>query len=506
MYKVFIVDDEPFIIEGLYDIVDWSSFGMEIVSHAGNGQAALQALSSQPVDILITDISMPLMNGLDLIREARRLQPEMKVIILSGFNEFEYLKEGMQLGIENYLLKPINVEELESTLSNTASKLDHTVAPQADDAYGIQILKDNILHRWLTGQIAATEFEERARFMNLSLEASDVAVAILRDKDKGQTFGMFERVEEMLKDKSHLNVFHDIDGDLVIVANVDGNEDEEQKLMDGLQALSDAISVTHPAVRIGAGRLMKGIYHAPASYEEAKKALQYVMIYPDLKVIDHAILDRCGNSAASFFIDWRDYAKLILSRNTEQLADRIRMDFEQHRNGLTPGELQNTALEVVIRFKMELESIKHSDESAIYQQGLQLVLDSGTFDELVRALQQVAAQTIQSLLQDLKNPIVNQVLQHIDKHYAEELSLKLLGAHYHLHPVYLGQLFHKETGETFAEYINKYRIERAKEQLRNTNLKVHEIARNVGYWETGYFYKQFRKYVGISPTDFKVFG
>ncbi|WP_285229350.1 response regulator [Paenibacillus polymyxa] len=188
MYKVFIVDDEPFIIEGLYDIVDWSSFGMEIVSHAGNGQAALQALTSQPVDILITDISMPLMNGLDLIREARRVKPELKVIILSGFNEFEYLKEGMQLGIENYLLKPINVEELESTLSNTASKLDHTLSPQADDAYGIQILKDNILHRWLTGQIAATEFEERAQFMNLSLDAPDVAVAILRDK--GQVPGM----------------------------------------------------------------------------------------------------------------------------------------------------------------------------------------------------------------------------------------------------------------------------------------------------------------------------
>lgn len=118
------------------------------------------------------------------------------------------------------------------------------------------------------------------------------------------------------------------------------------------------------------------------------------MIYPDLKVIDHGILERCGSSTATFFIDWREYAKLILSRNTEQLADRIRMDFEQHRDGLTPGELQNTALEVVIRFKMELESIKHSDESAIYQQGLQLVLDSGTFDELVRALQQVGSQTI----------------------------------------------------------------------------------------------------------------
>ncbi|WP_408892738.1 response regulator [Paenibacillus taichungensis] len=504
MYKVFIVDDEPFIIEGLYDILDWSSFDMEIVSHAGNGQAALNALSAQPVDILITDISMPFMNGLDLIREARQLQPDIKVIILSGFNEFEYLKEGMQLGIENYLLKPINVEELESTLRNTASKLDHALSPQMDDAYGVQILKDNILHRWLTGQIAATEFEERAQFLNLSLDAPDVAVAILRTK--GEVSGMFERVEGMLKEKSYLNVFHDIDGDIVIVANVHAGEDEEKRFMECLQVLSVALCETHPAVLIGVGSLMRGLHHAPTSYQEAKKALQYVMIYPDLKVIDHAILEKGGSSASPFSIDWKEYAKLILSRNAELLAERIQVDFEQHRDGVTPAELQNIALEVVIRFKMELEGIKHSDESAIYQRGLRLVLDSGTFDELVQALQQVGTETIQSLLQDLKNPIVNQVLQHIDKHYAEELSLKLLGAHYHLHPVYLGQLFHKETGDTFAEYINKYRIERAKEQLRNSNLKVHEIARNVGYWETGYFYKQFRKYVGISPTDFKVFG
>ncbi|MGG4129744.1 response regulator transcription factor [Paenibacillus illinoisensis] len=503
MYNVFIVDDEPFIIEGLYEIVDWSSFGMEIVNHAGNGQAALQALSAQPVDILITDISMPIMNGLDLIREARRVQPDLKVIILSGFNEFEYLKEAMQLGIENYLLKPINVEELESTLRNTASKLDQAPAKTSYDAYGIQILKDNILHRWLTGQIATAEFEERSLFMNLTLDGPCYGIAILRTK--GEEPGIFDQVQRLLADKPYVSTFHDLDGDIVMIASVDEQQVDRQMFMDCVTCLSRQISEAHPSVYIGMGSMAKGIHQAPASYKEAKRALQYVMIYPDLKVIDHAILET-GNSAGSrFSFDWKEYAKLMLSRNTEQLSERIQTDFEQYRDGMTPVELQHTALELVIRFKMELESIKHTDESVIYQKGLRRVLDSSTFAELVQALQQVGSETIESLLQDLKNPIVSQVLQHIEKHYAEELSLKLLGAHYHLHPVYLGQLFHKETGETFAEYINKYRIERAKEQLRSSNLKVHEIARNVGYWETGYFYKQFRKYVGISPTDFKVF-
>src|SRR4051794_8645973 len=124
MYKVFIADDEPFIIEGLYDIVDWSELGMEIVGQAENGLEAMEALKRIPADILITDISMPKMNGLDLIRATRSFQPDLKIIVLSGYDEFAYLKEGMALGIENYLLKPINLEEFKATLHTIAEKLN----------------------------------------------------------------------------------------------------------------------------------------------------------------------------------------------------------------------------------------------------------------------------------------------------------------------------------------------------------------------------------------------
>ncbi len=180
MYKVFIVDDEPFIIEGLYDILDWASFGLEIVGHAENGRQALEALASIPADLLITDISMPVMDGLSLIAEARKLHQELKVIILSGFNEFDYLKEGMKLGIENYLLKPINVEELESTLRNTVEKMNSMKSDELYDAFDMQILKDNTLYRWLTGQIGEAEFRERADLLGLDLMKPYLIVAVIR--------------------------------------------------------------------------------------------------------------------------------------------------------------------------------------------------------------------------------------------------------------------------------------------------------------------------------------
>lgn len=504
MYKVFIVDDEPFILEGLYDILDWSLFGLEIVGQADHGQMALEALSSTPVDVLITDISMPVMTGLSLIREARKLHPDLKVIILSGFNEFEYLKEGMQLGIENYLLKPINVEELESTLRNTVSKLDSTKSEQLYDEYSVQILKDNTLYRWLTGQIADQEFAQRAELLGITVSRPWMAVAVIRSVDNQS--GLFDQINQRLMSEENITVLHDVDGDIIILAVLEQEAEDRQKLLDLLDRLSEKLAELDLMVQIGVSRAGKFPEEASVCYTEAKKYLEYFMILEGRRIIDYEALEpRSGSAGSEFPIQWRDYAKLIVARDLEALDERIQSDFEQlqQKEGIQPHELHNAALELIIRLKMELESIKHTDESQLFQAGLANVRSCGTLDELVCVLQEVARQTVNSLLQDMKNPIVSQVLSYIEVHYADELSLKTLGAHYHLHPVYLGQLFHKETGETFAEYINRYRIGKAKEQLKNTNMKVHEIARNVGYWETGYFYKQFRKYVGISPTDYK---
>ncbi|MCJ8013047.1 response regulator transcription factor [Paenibacillus sp. KQZ6P-2] len=505
MYKVFIVDDEPFIIEGLYDILDWSSFGLEIVGHAENGRQALDALASTPVDLLITDISMPVMNGLNLIAEARKLHPDLKVIILSGFNEFDYLKEGMKLGIENYLLKPINVEELESTLSNTVEKMDSTRSSELYGTFDVQILKDNTLYRWLTGQIAAGEFRERADLLGFDLEKPYKVVAVLRSKEVES----FNRISEQIRDEKEVTSFRDVDGDLVLIGHLRHRTEGKTNFIELLKRISNEQSSLNEPVQIGIGCVVQLPEEASLSYKEAKQSLEYFMVYPDSSIIDYTSLkENRKSSGTETSIHWEEYAKLILVRDQEGLTQKIRDDFEQMQKveGILPEDLRNTALELVIRFKMELAQIKHTDETDIFKKGLSNLRSSGTFDDLVVSLQEVAKATVGSLMQDAKNPVVSQVLIHIHNHYADELSLKTLGAQYHIHPVYLGQLFHKETGDSFAEYINKYRIEKAKEQLKNTNLKVHEIARNVGYWETGYFYKQFRKYVGISPTDFKGLG
>lgn len=503
MYKIFIVDDEPFIIEGLYDIVDWTRMGMEIVGQAENGQEALETLKTVQADILITDISMPLMNGIDLIRAVREFQPSLKVIILSGYDEFGYLKEGMALGIENYLLKPINLEEFKATLNNVAEKLNVTRAEYELNAHRTTILRDNVMHRWLRNQISPQEFQERADFLGIVIDKPLVLVALLRPEHSYAK--VFQAVTEVLSDSSSVIPFQDMDGDIVLLHTLSEFQRGKEEVDKIHELLRKSLTSFQP-MRLSLGSVEETEWKAAQSYTHAKKAQEYFMIFPERNLIRYEDLkDRHEAVRQGLPMNWEDDLKLIMAKDKGALFERIDDNFEQLRQleGITPELLQDIAMEWMIRFKMQLKEIRHIEEPELFNDGLSNIRATSSISELTDIIKEAAALTIDSLIRDVKSPVVQKVLNYIHESYNEDVSLKTLGAQYNIHPVYLGQLFHKEVNESFTEYINRYRIEKAKEQLRTSPLKVHEIARNVGYWETGYFYKQFKKYVGISPTEYK---
>ncbi|WP_334074339.1 MULTISPECIES: response regulator transcription factor [Paenibacillus] len=501
MYKVFLVDDEPFIIEGLYDIVDWAELGMEIVGHAENGSAALQALREKPADILITDISMPQMTGLDLIRGSREFKPDLKVIVLSGYDEFAYLKEGMALGIENYLLKPINLEEFAATLTAVRNKLDLTRTHEALSEYSTRILRDNVMHRWMYNQIGTEEFQERADLLGLKLDKPWVLVSLLRVRQASAD--IYSRVERELKGNPEIVPFRDNDGDLVLLHNFEEPDRGRREAGEVIDRLAEMLSLYRPQISLGSVEEKEGC--AFISYENAKKAQEYFMVFPELEVISHEELKDRTERAQASSIDWSESSRLLLTRDKEGLDALIGRELSRlgEQGAATPAFLQEIALEWMLRFKMQLQEIRHTEDPGLFAGGIERIRSADTLEELAEIVKKTAASAIDALNRDVKSPVVQQVLNTIHEGYNQDLSLKTLGNTYKIHPVYLGQLFHKEVGESFTEYINRYRIEKAKEMLKSTNQKVHEIARQVGYWEAGYFYKQFKKYVGISPTEFK---
>ncbi|CAH1200568.1 Regulator of RpoS [Paenibacillus plantiphilus] len=508
MYKVFLVDDEPFILEGLCDAVDWSSYGLELTGHAGNGREALERLKEVPADILITDITMPLMNGLELIRSVREFRPDLKIIILSGYNEFNYLKEGMALGIENYLLKPINFTELTETLQNTVERLNaiqETRRGYTEDE--ISILKDNILYRWITGRISPAELAERISFLDLQLSGAYMLAVILRADDNTDE-SRHKEIKRRIDAMPNVISFTDIEGDIVAVVMAGSPSQCKDRAAELLTHLRQELPES-AQYRISLGTAESMGEGERLSYERARRAQEYFLLIGRLDIAEYeALLPEQKDELPQIQVDWSEFGRLIIAKDTEGLFARIDQDFDQAQTqeGITPELLRGLAMEMTIRLKMELDAIKQQSEApaeGLFKAVFGKVANASDRDALVAAVKETAVMITDSLIRDDKSPVIKQVLHHIHECYMEDMSLKSLGLQYKIHPGYLGKLFHKETNDTFTEYINKYRIEKAKALLKDTVLKIHEIAKQVGYWETGYFHKQFKKYIGISPTDYR---
>jgi len=502
MYNVFLVDDEPFILEGMYHILDWASLGLRIVGHANDGAEALEALRETAVDVLVTDISMPKMTGLELIRRLREQGADLKIIVLSGFNDFDYLKEAMHLGIENYLLKPVNAQELRETLRNTTEKLEGPAEAQWS-AGDIGVLRDNIMHRWLTNRIAYEELQERARLLGLPVEAPYYMVAICKSSSSA-ALEDYVRAEFAVPygDPIRLVVYRDLSGDIVLLfalPDAEGKAAVVRLLERGMDR------TTTPDVRIAVGDVREGAEGAGESYAEAQAAFPYFLVRPDRRVLRYESLAAMSmHEVPSFGLEWDRYMKLIHARSREELRELVVADLRRlvAREEATPSFVRQTVIDMLMQIRSEFRLTGQEDSGSLEEE-YDRVRHAVDVEDLIRSVVRVADRAMGELEQQTTTPVVKQVLQRIGRSYAEPLSLKSLAQELKIHPVYLGQLFHQETGSTFTEYFNRYRVEKAKQLLVEGRHKVHEIARMVGYPDTRYFYKKFKKYVGVSPMDYR---
>ena len=188
MYKVMLVDDEYMILEGLKQIIPWEELGFEIVKTAKRGQAALEYLQENSIDLLITDVTMPKMSGIDLVREVRQFQPNLAVLILSGYQEFDYVRQGMELGVKGYLLKPINKEELEEKVQQIKVELSEQekLVSQKEFYY------ETMIQKWLNDEINEDEFFSFVDELNVSVSPTYSVMIINLEKEA--TYGIFNLV------------------------------------------------------------------------------------------------------------------------------------------------------------------------------------------------------------------------------------------------------------------------------------------------------------------------
>jgi two-component system, response regulator YesN len=514
MYKVLIVDDEPHILKGLKSIVNWEEYGMEIVAEAIDGAEALDIIRKSKIHIVLTDIRMQRMTGIELLENLRRENSEVKAIILSGYDDFQYVREAVKLGVENYLLKPVNRDELSSTLLNLVDKIESELYNKIRQKDIMNSFRENILNRWMSNTISKRELIERADLLNIDLKFKQYFVAIVKKINDSnivdkmlESFAILNICSEVISNSCENIVFNDLNANTVIVFYCDDFNLRMEKVKERLKASMNAIrEYLNMEVFITTGTIENGFEFAHQSYFNAMQLQQHNLIYSPYSIVDFYETKRKMNIIASnMYFDQDMLKKLIISKNREQCLAFFE---EIIRNRLlAQEEIQDIAIEAVYCIMDTVRNYASRKNEATKKISTKLSEVYGICSEkqLLEWLMSKADKAIDFLIsgEEAASPLIKQIMNYIELHYSKEVSLKTLSSLHNVNASYLGQMFKNETGELFTNYLNRIRIDKAKELLSNTSLKIYRISEQVGYIDQSHFFRIFKKYSGISPEEYR---
>ena len=291
MYRVIIVDDEPIIRKGLRETIEWDSLGLEVAGEAANGVEALRLVRSIRPEILITDIRMPEMDGLALIQEVRQLDFDVKITILSGYSDYDYLKAAIKLGVDNYLLKPIDNDELISNLKNAVSEIEKEAIVDQRNRQGSELLRTNTLRRLMTGNISPEELREKADFLDIPFTAEAYLCAVVAVSPQASTAPREpldrNEIEAMAKAIPGVSTiaFNDSENNLVLLMALDSVLNDRKGIQAALEGIVAKARQSQSTLTVGVGQPVNRLEEAHLSYERACKCLEYGMFMQGSGVI-----------------------------------------------------------------------------------------------------------------------------------------------------------------------------------------------------------------------------
>lgn len=486
--KVLIVDDDYIIIKGLEKLIDWDKLNMEIFAVANDGQEALSILEKTPVDIVITDVNMPQLSGIDFVKKAREVQMYFQLIIISGYQNFDYAKSGMDLGAVNYLLKPIDKVELERTLEEVAARI---VALNHENELINMNYKVN-LRNWLNQSGLSMESVSRLELLR------DDYIFFVVDIGSVEANKQAEVVNRIQSSYDYI-LIHRIDQFLLLLTL------EEQQKADVEAILPDS---SHIELIDNASSLVE----VKRIYQQLQNSLlNYKFYYYDNnkeKMSLQSIVDFLSESYVQTFSQdmieelSSQIQKIYKAIDTYQIQDTF-MLFEEfismiRHNKVPVAEVIQYFQSIVIYYSTK----NQVDDLELYEVIHQLA-DDTSFQEKISIVRKIIAAARTTQREKVYSPAVQDILSHVEDSYDEDISLKQLSEDLHINVMYLGQLFKKEVGMSLSKYLNNYRIEQAKKLLTETNLAVAEIGFKVGYQNQAYFYRVFKSSENKSPKEYR---
>ena len=533
MLKVFLVEDESVIREGFRDKIPWEQYGFQRVGEASDGEMALPMIRRMKPDILLTDIKMPFMDGLSLSEIVKEEFPKIKIIIISGYDDFEYARQVIAAGVDQYLLKPITRQTLRSVLLEMKEKIeqdmerkDYQVQFQDEMQEFEQFSLRRFFEKLLDGKLSVKEIYEEAAQRSLELAASCYNLMLLSVYEKKEGSPLERREHFTRKQEEVLHYFLRHPQYILFRLNVScygiliKSEAEHMEGLVGnaLAHIRRVCSAEEDCMEwyVAVGKPVERLSMLPQCYKTVNHYFAYRFILPDFHILSETVLSDHLSDPEEKNIGEVDFMQMdpeiirdFLARGEgKEIHDFVESYLQNISNALKSRMFRSYVI-LNIRFAVVafLESI--GAERSEYADEIERAVENIHRDEsevfvyFVGMLQ--TAMGIRDQINSYQGgKILKKALEYIDANFdRENLSLNVVAENTGASANYLSAIFSQRMQKTFVEYVTEKRIEKAKRLLRQTDRSSGEIAKEVGYKDAHYFSFVFRKLQGCSPREYR---
>ncbi len=504
MYRLLIIDDEPMVREGIKILLPWEDYGFEITSDACDGKEGLKKVLELLPDLVLVDIKMPGLSGIELIKNAKEQGFKGKFIILTGHSDFEFAKSAISLGVRAYLLKPIDEDELINNINDIVKELDAKKDMDAFLSSSELTAKKELLRRLLVSSCDRNEMEKEIKKYGLDFYYAKYCVAILAPKIKKYYFEEYVGMEEQNYPKEIIGELEKvyIKDKLVLIGKGYGYEQFEELLKQYNEKVKHIIG---EGLFITIGHDVANWWDICFSYECAKMLSDYQFLLEDKEIINIQMVEGMDlkednetfDSQIAYFIEIGDISEIrnILTQRKEYYQSKL---------------LNESDIKIKIAYslnkihgKLEKSYENKKEDMGDFNDVLNTIKDSYTLDEIMEGVLKYCLRISEVVKTASTDNVVKRMLLFMEKNYEKDLKLESLSKVFNYNSAYLGKIFKKNTGDSFNNTLDIIRINNAKRLLSETELKVYQVSEQVGYSNIDYFYSKFKKYVGVSPKEFK---
>ncbi|WP_413408885.1 response regulator transcription factor [Paenibacillus amylolyticus] len=508
MYKVLLVDDEPYAIEGLQLLINWEKYGFEIRGVCANGEEAIRMMEQDRPDLVVTDIRMPVMNGLELVEEARRLEHESVLfVITSGYSDFNYARQAIRLGVSNYLTKPVDTTEAEDMLvrlrmqlqeRETQERIREHANEQRIKAFLSALIKDK-------QNISEEEMSEIRPRLNKS------HWAYLRIAFQGDIQEVCSVVEQTAEETTCCYVIDRTRDSLGLVWGEETNDRNEtfeaikaftQRLMNNMQ--HNGCEEIHIAV----GLTVNKLEHLSESFRSAQEVGRYLFFNQERLLFAKDIQLENWQFDPETLSEVDHICDLLENGSVEELSSAIRSAFELFVQMKAAPEIVHIFSTHIIFRGLSLCRELGGEPNALMNELASGILEKGhrNIEEVANNLEHFCLQCKSALAifrERQMGGIQATVAEYVQMHYRETFTIQELAERFYVNPVHLGQSFLRKYGKGVIEVVHDLRMEEAKRLLQQTNQTSSAIAEQVGYRSYQHFLRHFEKRTAMKPVEYR---